>query len=185
MQPGVFAVSGWDLVGALSVSPDQLGFLLDDGDGRWINRGAFDLLGLSEDALASPVGLPRAVEIYGPLSEQLQDADSYASHLRRLLRAREASGIALSRLVSVLEAKQPGCVFMLLERGERDGWLLVALNFGRENAVETIRCEELAGKVGELVYSTQEGEPTHLQISDSGWLAIELGPVAAEVFLIR
>ena len=45
-QPGVFALSGWDLVGALPLrarageGPDR-----HDGDTRWIDRGAYDLLG--------------------------------------------------------------------------------------------------------------------------------------------
>src|SRR5262249_18002502 len=40
MQPGVFALSGWDLVGALTLPPDSVKTLLADGDTRWINRGA-------------------------------------------------------------------------------------------------------------------------------------------------
>ena len=42
MQPECLPCPGGISSGALSVLPDQLGFLLDDGDGRWINRGAFD-----------------------------------------------------------------------------------------------------------------------------------------------
>ena len=37
----------------------------------------------------------------------------------------------------------------------------------------------LQEKAGELIYSTQEREPTKLQISESGWLAIELGPMGS------
>ena len=45
MQPGVFALSGWDLVGALTLPAESVKALLADGDTRWINRGAYDLLG--------------------------------------------------------------------------------------------------------------------------------------------
>ena len=45
MQPGVFALSGWDLVGALTLPAESVKTLLADGDTRWINRGAYDLLG--------------------------------------------------------------------------------------------------------------------------------------------
>ena len=45
MQPGVFALSGWDLVGALPLPGEAVQTLLADGDTRWINRGAYDLLG--------------------------------------------------------------------------------------------------------------------------------------------
>src|SRR5262247_3860392 len=37
MQPGVFALSGWDLVGALTLPAESVKTLLADGDTRWIN----------------------------------------------------------------------------------------------------------------------------------------------------
>uniref|UniRef100_UPI003FD7CB34 maltose alpha-D-glucosyltransferase n=1 Tax=Pseudomonas sp. TaxID=306 RepID=UPI003FD7CB34 len=40
MQPGVFALSGWDLVGALPLAADEVAHLMADGDTRWIHRGA-------------------------------------------------------------------------------------------------------------------------------------------------
>ena len=40
-QPGVFALSGWDLCGALTLDPAMLGDLVADGDTRWIHRGAY------------------------------------------------------------------------------------------------------------------------------------------------
>ncbi|MCL4357875.1 hypothetical protein M1512_03210 [Patescibacteria group bacterium] len=42
---GVFALSGWDLVGALPLPPDSISKLIKSGNTRWINRGAYDLLG--------------------------------------------------------------------------------------------------------------------------------------------
>src|SRR5207248_3369325 len=44
MQPGIFALSGWDLVGALTLPAESVKTLLADGDTRWINRGSYDLL---------------------------------------------------------------------------------------------------------------------------------------------
>ena len=34
----VFALSGWDLVGALPLDPAQVQDLMSDGDTRWIER---------------------------------------------------------------------------------------------------------------------------------------------------
>ena len=42
MQPGVFALSGWDLVGALPLPAEEVAHLMLDGDTRWIHRGAYD-----------------------------------------------------------------------------------------------------------------------------------------------
>ena len=44
LQPGVFALSGWDLVGALTLDRKQVSWLVDEGDTRWIHRSAYDLM---------------------------------------------------------------------------------------------------------------------------------------------
>ena len=60
MQPGVFSLSAWDLVGALPLPRSSVEKRMTDGDCRWINRGAVDLLGINPDAKTSTFGLPRA-----------------------------------------------------------------------------------------------------------------------------
>ena len=50
MQPGVFALSGWDLVGALPLAADDVAHLMADGDTRWVHRGAYDLVDLNPEA---------------------------------------------------------------------------------------------------------------------------------------
>ena len=47
LQPGVFALSGWDLCGMLTLPPDEVSALLDQGDTRWIHRAAHDLMGVN------------------------------------------------------------------------------------------------------------------------------------------
>ena len=47
LQPGVFALSGWDLCGMLTLKRSQVSGLLAQGDTRWIHRAAYDLMGLS------------------------------------------------------------------------------------------------------------------------------------------
>ena len=49
-QPGVFALSGWDLVGALPLPADAVSELMAEGDTRWIERGAYDLVNVNPDA---------------------------------------------------------------------------------------------------------------------------------------
>src|SRR5262249_28794818 len=88
MQPGVFALSGWDLVGALPLPGESVKSLTAEGDTRWINRGAYDLLGKHADVTKSSRDLPRAEALYGPLPEQLKRPDSFASELRKMLRVR-------------------------------------------------------------------------------------------------
>lgn len=73
MQPGVFALSGWDLVGALPLAADDVAHLMTDGDTRWIHRGAYDLVDLNPQAELSAGQMPRSKTLYGSLNRQLQD----------------------------------------------------------------------------------------------------------------
>jgi trehalose synthase len=185
MQPGVFALSGWDLVGALEVQPEDLGSWLDDRDYRWMNRGGFDLMGVNPAADASRSGLPRAAAIYGTLPEQLRDPNSFASQLKRMLRARRASRIAFSKLVSVPEVDSRSVVVMLLKRPEDTGWVITALNFGQEPVNDTIRLPQVAGKSMRLIFSTHREKAKGIQISDDGGFSLALGPIQGEVFVVE
>lgn len=185
MQPGVFAVSGWDLVGALLVQPKELGSLMEDEDFRWTNRGAFDLMGVNPGAATSRVGLPKAVALYGALPDQLRDPDSFASQLRTMLRVRRESGIALSKLVAAPEVGAEGMVVMLLERPDNVGWIIVALNFGRKSSRETIRLSEVAGKSARLIFSTHRKTAKSLKIAKKGDVELELEPLEGDVFAVE
>ena len=56
LQPGVFALSGWDLCGMLTLQRSDVSDLLANGDTRWIHRAAYDLMGYRPDSGES---LPR------------------------------------------------------------------------------------------------------------------------------
>lgn len=185
MQPGVFALSGWDLTGALLVGQEDLGSLLDDRDYRWMNRGAFDLMDIAPGAALSAGGLPRAKTIYGSLPEQLHDENSFVSHLQRMLRVRKDHGVDVSTLASVPETQSHGAVFMLLECPEESGWVLAAINFGRESAQERVRLPELAGRSLRLAYSTTGAEGVRMAVSEQGEFSVVLGPLQADVFIVE
>jgi len=185
VQPGVFALSGWDLVGALLVPPESRGSWLEDQDCRWMNRGAYDLMGVNPGAKASRIGLPRAVALYGTLPEQLRDPSSFASQLRRMLRARRESGIAFSKLVAVPEVDNQGILVMLFEHPEDRGWSITALNFGREPARGIFELPQLARKSADLIFSTLGKTAKTIHISDEASFSLDLGPIEGEVFAVR
>jgi trehalose synthase len=93
-QPGVFALSGWDLCGMLTLQRSQVSRLLRAGDTRWIHRAAYDLMDYQPDATESPSGIPRGVSLYGSLPSQLRDPDSFVARLREILAVRARYGIA-------------------------------------------------------------------------------------------
>lgn len=161
MQPGVFALSGWDLVGALPLAPEQVAHLMGDGDTRWINRGAYDLADLAPEAQTSAEGLPRARALYGSLVEQLQNPGSFACQLKRILSVRRAYDIAASRQILIPEVQAPGLLVMVHELPAGKGVQLTALNFGAVPISETICLPGVApGPVVDIIHERVEGDLT-------------------------
>jgi trehalose synthase len=169
-QPGVFALSGWDLVGALPLPHEAVAALMAGGDTRWIERGAYDLVNLDAGAAASQAGLPKAPTLYGPIDEQLKRPDSFASQLQKLLTIRQSSGLYASRQVLVPQVKSSGLLVMVHELPEGKGTQVTALNFGATPIDETIKLRDVQpGAVVDMINETFEGS-----LSDAGELRITL-----------
>lgn len=148
-QPGVFALSAWDLVGALPLPSEQVSELIAEGDTRWIERAAHDLMGFDEEAVASASGMPRGRSLYGTLPEQLQRPDSFASQLKELLAIRDANDIAIGTQVDVPDVSHPGMLVMVhrLDGGKAD-WedaplQVTVLNFTDQPIEGSVRSSEL------------------------------------------
>src|SRR5215217_6594793 len=82
LQPGVFALSGWDLAGMLTVDAAEVADLIAEGDTRWLNRGAHDLRGVDDPLREGR--MPPGRSLYGTLGEQLADPNSFARHLAKI-----------------------------------------------------------------------------------------------------
>lgn len=161
MQPGVFALSGWDLVGALPLPADQVEHLMEDGDTRWIHRGAYDLVDLNPQASLSAGLMPRPKTLYGSLPTQLKDPDSFASQLKRILAARRAYDIAASRQILVPDVQHPGLLIMVHELPAGKGTQITALNFGATSITETLHLPNIApGPVVDIINERVEGDLT-------------------------
>ena len=138
MQPGVFALSGWDLAGDLTLPAAAVRQRLADGDTRWINRGAYDLLGENPTATRSAAGMPRAVSLYGPLPRQLEHPDSFASQLARILQVRSQLKLYAGEVLDAPAVRAKG-LFVLVSRLPDGGDLEVtAINFGDAPVDETV-----------------------------------------------
>ena len=182
MQPGVFALSGWDLVGALTLPAESVKTLLADGDTRWINRGAFDLLGKNPGAAKSGTNLPRTQALYGPLPEQLKSPGSFASQLQKMLRVRAKYRINESEQVDLPPTKARGLVVMVHRLPAGKGTQVTAINFGRAAVQETmtIKTAPPGGPVTDLLEEKAVGK------LDAGRrLSLALGPHEGRVLLIK
>ncbi|WP_457947558.1 maltose alpha-D-glucosyltransferase [Pseudarthrobacter sp. alpha12b] len=180
LQPGVFALSGWDLTGILALDRSSVGELTSQGDTRWINRGAHDLMGTSPDATRSSAGMPRARSLYGSLPDQLQDQDSFARRLQRILAVREENGIATGTLLDVPEVSNRAA--LVLVNRLRDGALQVtALNFSGQDIAGSIQSNELPS--GANVQDLFSGE-TVGQVDDLHSFFLELPAYGGTALLL-
>ncbi|MCE7981528.1 MAG: maltose alpha-D-glucosyltransferase [Caldilinea sp. CFX5] len=138
LQPGVFALSGWDLVGALPLDPATVAPLVADGDTRWINRGAYDLVDANPTATQSRAGLPKAPMLYGSLTTQLQQPDSFASQLRQILAVRQQIRLYESRQLPLPTVQNKGLLVLVHALPAGLGIEVTALNFGATAVDEVV-----------------------------------------------
>jgi maltose alpha-D-glucosyltransferase/alpha-amylase len=181
LQPGVFALSGWDMMGMTTLDRAQVGELTRQGDTRWINRGAHDLMGTNAEATVSASGMPRARALYGPLPEQLKDEQSFARRLQKILRVREEWGIATSLLLDVPQVSHRGLLVMVhrLASGQIQ---VTVLNFSGESITGSVNSTHLeAGAEVRDLFS----EETVGQVDDLHSFFIELGAYQGTALLIE
>lgn len=143
LQPGVFALSGWDLSGAFTLDPDAVSSLIKEGDTRWINRGAYDLMGNNPNAKESSSGMPKARNLYDTLPEQLADESSFACQLKRMLAVREKYGIATSRQIDVPDVSHKSMLVMVHELTRGTELQITVLNFSSVAIQGTVGSEWL------------------------------------------
>jgi len=190
-QPGVFALSGWDLVGMLTVPSAEVADLIASGDTRWIERGAHDLLDVDPTATRSAAGMPRGRALYGPLPAQLDDPASFASRLARILELRREQGIATATQVDIPEVAHAGMLVLVhrLDNGdaEADATMQVTvLNFSAEPIEGTVRSEHLIPQSevmdaasGDTVGRVDDLQSFAVSLPAYGAMFLVLGPVEA------
>jgi trehalose synthase len=181
LQPGVFALSGWDLVGSLTLPADAVRSLLADGDTRWVNRGAYDLMGRDPSAVKSAAGLPLATPLYGSLPEQLKRPDSFASELQHILKVRQENRIHQSDQLESPQVKAKGLLVMVHSLPGKTGTEVTALNFGCDLIEEAV---EIPGvRPNEPVIDLMEGRQTESLAGTR--LRLRLPGFTGKAFLVK
>ena len=149
-QPGVFALSGWDLCGILTLDRSMVRDHIADGDTRWISRGAYDLMDYRPMGGEQESAMPRGRSLYGSLPAQLANPTSFASQLRQILTVRDRCGIATATQVDIADTTSGAVLVMIheLEGGRRQATLL---NFSAQpvDAVVSSRFLPAAGTVAD------------------------------------
>ena len=180
-QPGVFALSGWDLVGALPLPPDSISELIKSGDTRWINRGAYDLLGVRPNASFSSAGMPLARSLYGDLNQQLQDEQSFALRLKQIIEIRKAYHIDTASLLDLPDVPHKSLLVMVHRLGNEDIQATI-LNFGSEYVSGTINSESFVPHAKIIDMSNNS---ILAQVDDLNSFQLALAPYQGLSLLVR
>ncbi|WP_395308787.1 maltose alpha-D-glucosyltransferase [Mycobacterium sp. AMU20-3851] len=143
LQPGVFALSGWDLCGMLTLPAEDVRELLRGGDTRWIHRAAHDLMGVNPTATHSSAGMPRGRSLYGSIPEQMADETSFLRQLQAILAVRTHFGIATSTQVDIPEVSHRAMLVMVHQLADPHQLQLTVLNFANTEIAGTVRSEFL------------------------------------------
>ena len=179
-QPGVFALSGWDLVGALPLDRSKVKGLIGTGDTRWIERGAYDLIGTAPDAKRSASGMPLARALYGNLTEQLASSTSFASRLGEVLKVRKRSGIPTGTLLDVPDVPWKS-MFVMVNRLETGVIQITALNFGPEKISGRVQSDMIPQ--GRVTYLSSRRKVA--DVDDLGGFTVELPAFGGLAMIVR
>jgi trehalose synthase len=179
LQPGVFALSGWDLCGMLTLDRKQVSRLLADGDTRWIHRSAYDLMDYRPHAHESLSKMPRGVSLYGALPAQLEDSSSFARRLAAILAVRKRYGIATSVQLDVPQPSNKAMLVMVHQL--TDAEQVTVLNFSAQAISGSVHSEHLVpGSALVDMFSDEEvGE-----IDDLHTFSISLEPHEGKSLLV-
>ena len=182
LQPGVFALSGWDLAGMLTIDPDSVKDLIRDGDTRWINRGAHDLIGVDDSGRRGWGLLPLGRSLYGNLPTQLLDPQSFASQLARIIEVRRRYEIHLAHQLDVPDVPHRA-MLVLLHQLPSSQQQVLALNFSEEDISGTVRSESLAphSKVTDM-FERWDGEAS---VDELKSFHLTLGPFEGFSLLVQ
>jgi trehalose synthase len=179
LQPGVFALSGWDLCGALTLERKQVAPLLSGGDTRWIHRSAYDLMNYRPDARESLSKMPRGTCLYGSLPAQLADNSSFGSRLREILAVRDRYQIATAVQLDVPSVAHKAMLVMIHQL--TDAEQVTVLNFGAEPISGTVRSDYLVpgSALVDMFTDLDAGE-----VDDLGSFQVSLGPHEGRSLLV-
>jgi trehalose synthase len=179
LQPGVFALSGWDLCGMLTLERKQVSQLLADGDTRWIHRAAYDLMDYRPHAHESLSKMPRGESLYGSLPAQLEDSSSFARRLAEILALRKRYGISTAVQLDVPQVSNKAMLVMVHQLIDAEH--VTVLNFSAQPITGSVHSEHLVpGSVLVDMFTDQQvGE-----IDDLHTFPISLQPYQGKSLLV-
>ncbi len=143
LQPGIFALSGWDLCGSLTLNPEEIKDLISTGDTRWINRGSYDLLGVNPSVNKSSVGMPLANNLYGSLTQQLTDEQSFVIRLKKIINIRKTYHIDTAYQLDIPNVSNKAMLVLVHRLPDSQNLQLSVLNFSSKPISGSVSSDHL------------------------------------------
>ena len=126
--------------------------------------------------------------MYGPLPEQLKDANSFAVQLKRLLAVRKKYKIEQGELIAAPETHQSAVCILVMRVSDQPATIITTLNFGRVQieeeidlqAIKDLQPAKFAGKaIFNCVASKREGT-----VGVDGKIKVKLDAWSAKMFSV-
>lgn len=145
---------------------------------RWVNRGAVDLLGANPGATESAVGLMKAKTLYGSLTDQLDDPESFVSQIKRIVAARKEYGLAEAEVVDVPDVSSDGVAVLVMKLPDSRAAVTV-LNYGREQTTVKVALPDgVSGGARDIVSDGDAGTVF------GGELSVDVGGLSGRTLVL-
>ena len=181
MQPGIFSLSIWDLVGALPFTRQELKELKLSENSPWIGKGSIDLLGKNQNQVCSFAGVPRVKTLYPSIPCQLKDPNSFVSVLKNYLKVRKVYNINQASFLGVVSTQHPSLFAYSLRLKPAGQLALVIINLSSCPIQEEISLMEIQNTTAiNLIDRSQETKKLNCPT-----LCASLQPFEAKILLFQ
>ena len=139
-----------------------------------------DLLGTLKPQIVNLMGTNENT-IYPSLPGQMKNPKSFAMQLRKILDTRRGNAIESGELIAVPETMQRGLIILIHRLRENRMLQLLAINFGRSDAEQTLEIPEIAQTTAiDLMTGLAESKPL-----DSSTIQLSVPPLSGKVILFQ
>ncbi len=185
MQPGVYMISGQDLVGALPLGWKAMVDNLEDWDTAMTTRGAYGLLRTSGALMVTRQGVAKTKNLFGAVDEQIYAPRSFVSELGSILKARSRIGLPRATFLGRLQTRGPGSVAMLHQLPDGRGHMVIIANFSRSKVNESLDLSGFKEAMGGLGKIENIMDNKNNPSQDGRHINVNLGPWEGMAILIN
>lgn len=138
IQPGVFQISAWDLLGVVNFNGDHNNKKIIDGDSRWLCRSGFDLNELdqsfsfeSERMTNNHIGekVIGGYSMFDSLYKQIDNPESFVVRASKIIKLRESLKIANGSLYKIINTSNKSVNIVVFYLAENKHYCIVVNNF--------------------------------------------------------